>query len=337
MRTNGLRVVLGIALAAVLTLAGAPPSARAANPATGTASLTVTVLGWTSSSWGKPVHVGDATVSVTRAGKKAIIGTAITAWGTAEATIENLPAGVLLDIHVAAEGFLPGQQQVTLTAGQNTHIWEFSIYEPSSVRGTVVDTEGAPIPAAKVTVFDAVSGGVLGEARADSTGAFLVSGLVPGTGRVRGTAPHYLTNWADSEGQLTWDISTGFQLPPGGVLEDGSPTPAAHLVLAREAVLTGRVFGKGRPLRNAKVTVYDPLTDQVLRTAMTNRSGRFRVDRISAWGGRHVIVSASKPGWKTQWAESPSRTRYGTKGYWLTPGDVLDITGQNSHTFDLRR
>ncbi len=335
MRVHGLRMILALAFVMVLTLAGAPPSARAVGPATGTASLTVTVLGWTSASW-VPMHVGGATVTVARAGRSTTIGSGITGAGNAEATIEGLPAGVLLDIHVAAQGFLPMLQQVTLTAGQNTHIWEFNIFEPSNVRGTVVDTAGAPIPNAAVEVYDANSGGLLGAAPADSVGAFVVNDLMPGTGRVRGSAPHYLTNWADSERQLTWDISTGFQLPPGGVLDDRSPV-VAHLVLAREAVLTGQVFGRGRPLRYALVTVYDPLTDQILRSTITNRSGRFRVDQISAWGGRHVIVSAAKRGWKTQWAESVSRTRYGTKGYWLTPGDIVDITGQTSHTFDLRR
>jgi len=160
-----------------------------------------------------------------------------------------------------------------------------------------------PIGYAKVTVFDANTHRALRSVITDGSGYYLVTGIRPGPVKVRASLAHYITNWADSFGQQTWATARVFTLKPGELLVQSWAYPAAlYLDIAREAVIHGQVLGNGRPLRHARVTVFDATTGKVVRRVTTDKAGNYRVDRIGAFSGLVVKVRASKPGWRSSWA-----------------------------------
>jgi len=350
MRSHGLRVVLAATLAILLSLAGSPPSARAADPTTGTATVEVHVAGWPPLA-PREQPVAGALVEVISVDTGEVLGTGTTAFPDTGifdtfATIENLPA-VAVRVRVTADGFLPAWvggglpndpgPVFTLQAGQVTAM-SADLYAPSGIEGHVRDTEGQPVANAVVRVY-ASTGTLLASVRAGADGRYEVNDLWPLSIKISASRHSFITNWANSDAQLTWSTASTIELRPGSIHSEGdSELPAPQLVLAHEAVLTGQVFGHRRPLRGAHVTVFDAATDLVLRSVTTGRSGHFRIDKLSAWGGRTVVIRVSKRGWQPSWGLS-AQSRYEAQDLTLQPSQTLDlsVTTSGARYFDLAR
>jgi hypothetical protein len=101
----------------------------------------------------------------------------------------------------------------------------------------------------------------------------------------------------------------------------GDPA-ALYLDIAREAAVEGKVLGNGRPLGHARVAVVDAVTGEVVRRGTTDRFGNYRIDRIGAFSGLTVKVKASKPGWRSSWANG-KWTRATADTFQLYPGVEL--------------
>lgn len=348
MRIGRLRVVVVAALAMVLSLGvSAPPVAAVGVPShvtpKGVLLASVVGLGDPAGDLGHPVSGVKVAVVSARSGK--VLGSAISD-SLGQVRIERLPAGPV-KVRASAAGWLttwaPGERRKAdarvfrVPARGVTDIGDVRIYKPASVQGQVLSSMD-PIGFAKVTIFDATTGRALRSVIADESGNYLVTGLYPGPIKVRASLAHYITNWADSFGQQTWRTARVFVLTPGELLSQSwSEEPALYLDIAREAVIEGRVLGNGRPLARARVAVFNAATGELVRRVIADKSGHYRVDRIGAFSGLTVKVRASKPGWRSSWADGKwSKATADT--FQLYPGVVIQQASPSGSPYlNLRR
>lgn len=350
MRIGRLRVVVVAALALVLSLAGSAPPAVAGGVLPERAGpkgvLLATVLGFgddPGSVVGQPVSGAKVVVVAARSGK--VLATA-TSDSLGQVRMERVPAGPV-KVRASAPGWLttwaPGERRKVDAAVFRvprrgvTDIGDVRIYRPASVQGQVLSSMD-PVSYAKVTIFDASTHEPLRSVVSDVSGNYLVTGLYPGQIKVRASLAHYITNWADSFGQMTWKTARIFTLAPGALLaQSWTGEPSLYLDIAREAVIEGRVLGNGRPLARARVAVIDATTGKVVRQVTADRTGHYRVDRIGAFSGLTVKVRAAKPGWRTSWADGKwSKATADT--FQLYPGVVIQQASDTGSPYlNLRR
>ncbi|HSK33972.1 MAG TPA: carboxypeptidase-like regulatory domain-containing protein [Propionicimonas sp.] len=237
-------------------------------------------------------------------------------------------------LRVVKDGFLDSWSAViSLTPGQvlgpdwNQGAVVFELVPEAVVAGEVMGFSSNPtspwddpLAGVKVTVVDATTGAGLGWALTDAGGRFAIGKLAAGQVKVKAAKTGWLTSWAP--GVRTRAVGTSFATTAGEVTEIGT------VALYAPAAIEGQVLSSMDPVGDVKVTVIDADTHAVLGSVMSDGSGNYRVGGL--WPGR-VKVSASKPGYITNWADSfAQRTRSTATVFTLAPGQVLQQTWSGS-------
>ncbi|WP_459501728.1 carboxypeptidase regulatory-like domain-containing protein [Bacillus sp. C1] len=189
--------------------------------------------------------------------------------------IENVAPGVYT-ASASASGFSVNQVGAVLEA--NTTV-EANI-ELSSLTGTIAgiitDTSGVPIANALVIIqISDIHGQVLRIVQADHIGAFVITGLAPGSYVMTASAPQYQTSTV-------------------GVNVKGNETANVTIQLPKTAgILTGTVveFGTNKPIVGSSVKVIN-INGFIIGTAVTDESGRFQIENLPV-GTVNVIASAA--------------------------------------------
>lgn len=342
------RIRLWTAVAAALvmtfTMTGGTPSASATG--TPVVSLTGTVMGFSNdpdNGWDDPVPGAIVAAVAPTTGR--VLATTITD-AEGHFAFGKLPARPV-KVRVRAPGWLttwaPAERiraegaVFRVTRDGTTDIGTVSLFKPAAIAGQVLSRMDPVAPYSTVTVFDAHTHARLGWTTTDEVGNYQVDGLWPTQVKVRASHPGFITNWADSFGQQTWSTATVFTLQPGVVLrQTWSPSATLYLDIMPEAVIEGQVLGNGAPLRKARVTVFDATTGAALRTTLSDRSGNYRIDQIATWGQRTVKVRATRPGWRTSWANW-KWTKGTADTFTLYPGAYLQSSGQDVLYLNLAR
>ena len=167
-------------------------------------------------------------------------------------------------VDAAAAGRSTGNvSDVKVTAGSTTDVGTIRLSAGGTIRGTVTDTAGTPVPGATIGVRGAgrdFSGPGMGpQGATDPSGAFEVAGVAPGTVEVWASHPNY------AEGRVSGidvDAAKGaaearIVLTQGGRLEgsvrrrDGSPIGGAYVNIVSQAPGRSMMSGPGMLVTNA--------------------------------------------------------------------------------------
>ena len=144
-------------------------------------------------------------------------------------------------IVASARGHASGNVSgVRVTAGATTDAGIIRLRAGGTVRGTVKDSAGEPVPGANVRIeADGMSRPLTSAAQSDGTGAFELNGVPPGRVNVRASHPAY------APGRVS------------GVVVEAEAAPAeAHVVMSRGGRIEGVArLRSGPPLAGARVTV----------------------------------------------------------------------------------
>lgn len=273
--------------------------------------------------------------------------------GTANLTVFNADThkairSLTVETHFRIDGLAPGRIQLRVTKDGYLDRWSAVItVEPGQVLGPDWANGGVlmqltpaavvagqvmgfsvnpvspwddPVAGVKVTVVDAATGAGLGSALTDAGGNFSIGKLAAGQVKVKAAKTGWLTSWAP--GKRTRAGGATF------LTVAGETTAIGTLALYAPAALEGQVLSWMDPVGDVKVTVFDADTRAVLGAVISDGSGRYRVDGL--WPGR-VKVSASKPGYITNWADSTARGSWSTATvFTLEPGQLLQQSWSGS-------
>ena len=206
---------------------------------------------------GKPAEVRSARAERTGGGHRASlrrIGAGL--------VFEDLPAGLYTVVVDSAQGHAV-VQEAAVVGGATTDLGQIRLGPGCSIRGTAVDTAGAPVPGA--TVVAQWADGSSGTASTDLDGGFEIGGVPPGKAAFSVSHPLYV------EG------------PAGELVVDPAATNAITLVLLRAARIQGSARHRdGAPLPRARVRV-EP-AEGARRAAWPETSvredGRFAMERV---------------------------------------------------------
>lgn len=116
--------------------------------------------------------------------------TTVTAAGAAAYTVPRLPAGSY-DVTVAAAGYVPGTQSVTLAENEQRTGLDFTLARATAVRGSVAFLSG-PGAAGTVTLYDANGARVSSAPFPAAGGPFTLYAQASGQYRVEAVAPTYV-------------------------------------------------------------------------------------------------------------------------------------------------
>ncbi len=166
-----------------------------------------------------------------------------------------------------------------------------------------------PVPGAKVTVVDAVTGAYVASTVTtdDPYGGFRLDGLPNGTYKIKVSKTGWLTSWATQaftfKDASTFTIDATHKYVEVGTIHMFAP-----------AAVSGQVLGWMDPLGDATVKVFDAATGRVLGSYVTDASGEYRIGGLPPVP---VKVRGSKTGWVSSWAN----------GKWSSAtADVFDLS-----------
>jgi hypothetical protein len=183
-------------------------------------------------------HQWEGTVITDSKGR---IDQAVWDCGGFEARIRRLP------------GALPVMRFVTLRAGRLTTIE----MPPRSIRGTVADSRGAPIPGAILAFRTHVeTGRAMLRLSADARGGFVVDGVDGGPQEVRAIAPGYLFGgWTSVSGDnVTITLNQGYPRELLVTSDDRTPIASAEVL----CVVDGQVRARARTGFDGVVVIPTP-------------------------------------------------------------------------------
>lgn len=277
----------------------------------------------------QPVSLPSAHVLVVDAHTGRTLGSAFTD-GFGRFRVGRLPAGPV-KISVSGSGWLTswapgrrtfrqGERYVARTA-RTTDIGTVALYAPAAIQGSTLSWLD-PVGGVTVSVVDATTGQTLARTVSDVNAQYRVDGLWPGPVKVKAAKPGYTTNWANSHVQLTEETATVFTLAPGQTLSQTWSPVNLYLDIVHEVVVEGRVLGDMAPLGGARVSVLDAASDRVLGTATSDATGHYRIEHVNPMAAAAIQVKASKPGWRTSWANG-AWTRDGAASFDIHPGWVI--------------
>ncbi len=188
-------------------------------------------------------------------------------------------------VSVTAEGFAPGPPVEVVLPRAEPEPLVLVLDVAAGVAGTVLDPEGDPVSGAKVTVQVESSSSMerligrleLPETRSDERGAFLLSGLAPGTHSIYAVhAEHAASEVVPAEVDAG-EVSTGLVLR----LRDG-------------AVITGEVYdARGERASGVQVVIQEPTLFSVTNLR-TDAQGLFRAEHLQP-GSYTVTAILSLP------------------------------------------
>jgi len=190
----------------------------------------------------------------------------------------------VLDRHMAT--------QVEVVAPQTTGGIDFVLSQGGAISGWVKDEDGNPI-----TTADINAGPATGEPwgsgtrEIDSTGAYTITGLLPGSYKVEARAEGY--DWEFYNNQTDWMLADEVTVTAGAT------HPDINFALKAEAggAMEGRVvLPDGTPVYDAWVDA-ESMEHMRWKNGPTNESGDFRITGIT-------------PGWWRVWANPPHGEQY---------------------------
>ncbi len=220
-------------------------------------------------------------------------------------TVEGLEAGEKLSLVAAREGYRPSVLDLDVAEGQPP--LQVTLQRAAVVDGVVLDSEGAPVPGAVVSLRPAEpapgvvpesvrdDGGVERSATTRSDGGFRLSGLYPGDVGIT----------ASKQGLVASHPKT-LHLAEGVAVSD------VRIILVRGSVVLGRVTtDAGEPIPSVRVTSGDA-------AAFTDEDGLFRLEGVGP--GKEVLEA---------WHERFGLVR---KGVEVLPGDnTIDLVMRGGH------
>lgn len=295
------------------------------------AAISGTVMGFNNSprgGWDDPVS--GVTVTAYDSSTGQVVGKAVTSpppnWG--EFRIGKLLSGSV-KLRASGPGWLTtwaydawtkaSAATFSVQAYGTTDAGTLAIYAPAGVQGSVMLDDEPIAKDITVTVVEAATGRTLSSI-VDDDGYFRIEGLPPVPVKVRARGEFTTTGWANWA--TSPETATVFSLAPGVVLgESGSEGP--YIGVVSTGSLQGQVLGEMDPLAEATVTVFDAATGQAIKSARTDGSGNYRIDKIPVgFAGRDLKVRASASGWVTGWANAKA-TKATADVFHLWPRQVL--------------
>jgi hypothetical protein len=189
--------------------------------------------------WDDPLGGVSVTVVSARSGK--VLGRATTdslGWFS----VSGLRAGKV-KVKVAKAGWLtgwaPGVERrgaatsFTITNDLETYAGQITMYAAAAIEGQTLSSMD-PVGRVRVTVFDAATHTAIRSVVSNASGQYRIDGLWPRPVKVKASKTGYVTNWANSFGQLTWDTATVFTLDSGVVLrQTWGDSPSLYLDISR--------------------------------------------------------------------------------------------------------
>lgn len=192
---------------------------------------------------------------------------------------------------------------IPLTSGQTVTAAELTLDAAAAIEGEVLGNFD-PLGGATVSVLDAATGRVIRSVKlGEFETTYRIDNLPPGDVKVRASKPGWLTAYAD--GARTFADARVFALVSGQTLTQSWDPVALYLDLGAAAAVHGQVLGDGAPLEGVRVTVVDATTGVVLRSALSDASGRYLVQGIPITTGGDLMpvrVRFAKAGWVTTFA-----------------------------------
>jgi hypothetical protein len=175
-----------------------------------------------------------------------------------------------------------GATLIDVTAGDVSGINYVLPNNAGSVTGTITRSDnGQPILGASISVFTYLGGGVNG-ATSRVDGSYLIRGVVPGTYKVRVSAPGFVTKYfvvGDPAGVRTLEAGSFVTVTAGG------NTPGIDMLLDLTAgALTGTVKRQDnqQPLVATGVLIDDAATGNRVQGVSTDTSGVWRTEGLGA-------------------------------------------------------
>ncbi|MFQ6091717.1 MAG: carboxypeptidase regulatory-like domain-containing protein [bacterium] len=260
-------------------------------------------------------------------------------------------------VHVWAEGFLPewydGVQfeeeatPVTVVESEQTPDIDFALSTGGSISGQVVaESDGHPIPRARVCVFSALDSawlplsvlwppdedmpfGTMRCVETDRDGGYRVDKLYTGDYFVVAWAETFLPEWYEEA--AGWEEAT-----PVAVI-DPEETPGIDFTLSKGGSISGRVISRnasgeeGSPIHGATVCafhLFDAAVEPEIspsgfaRCAVTDEHGRYTITGLKS--GFYLVV-ASAWGYEEQWYDHVRNPREATPVEVLAPEQTPDI------------
>jgi protocatechuate 3,4-dioxygenase beta subunit len=195
-------------------------------------------------------------------------------------TIWN-PEGDLVQLDICRKGFQPSEIRVREWPGRPVRAVLVPVEAPASLSGRVLDSSGAPVPGARMTVHPQRSvpcppdTAIQGEA--DEEGFFSFSDLSPGPWSLSASAKGYL--------------DSGQETPPA--LGAGEHRGGVEIVLQPVAAVNGYVFNSGgAPVGKVWVQAGGPADP----SGSTAADGSYRLERVAP--GEHLIEAYGPEGTK---------------------------------------
>jgi hypothetical protein len=190
----------------------------------------------------------------------------------------------VLDMHMAT--------QVDVVAPQTTGHIDFVLSQGGAISGMVKDEAGNPVTTAQINASPA-SGEPWGRGthEIDSTGAYTITGLPPGSYKVEARAEGY--------DQEFYDNQTDWMLANVVTVTAGHTTPDIHFTLKKETggAMEGRVvLPDGAGVHDAHVNA-ESMEHMLWKDSPTNENGDFRLTGIT-------------PGWWRVQAHPPQGEQY---------------------------
>lgn len=169
---------------------------------------------------------------------------------------------------------------ITIGADEVRSGVDFVLNLGSTLAGSVVDREGAPIPDVDIDLWEATTHTRLRtSARTDGQGAYRLEGLNPGSYMIRADP-------SEAQGFAQAYFPDGISMDSAQVVEasEGSEADSINFELQRAAVITGRVFGPdGLPEMAVDIDLFAWETgERLAQNSMTDENGNFALTRLPA-------------------------------------------------------
>lgn len=187
--------------------------------------------------------------------------------------------------------------------------------QPAAVEGQVLGWMD-PLGGATVTVYDAVTGVVLGQqVLGEDEYEYHIGGLPPGPVKVGATRPGWVADFANDRDTL--EQADVFTLVAGETLSQSWDPMVLYLDLTPGALVEGTVVANGAPVEGATVDLLTTDGTSVVATVLSDATGAFRLDGLAAGD---VRVRATKAGLTTAFGSGDGQTVQGV--YTLVPTET---------------
>lgn len=251
---------------------------------------------------------------------------AASAWGETDADgwylFTGLPSSD--DYELWAEPPWPspyGQQSVSgiaLAVGEAQRV-DVTLPRLGSIRGRIVNEEGAPIDTVQVSVYDASSENWwAGWASPDENGYFEVFQLAAGEYKLQAD------EWTGAYRWQWYDRVTSFEDATVIEVQDGLPTDIGDVTMAAGAGILGRVTDAvtGLPIGGVWVYHFDA-QDYQSWGVTTAADGTYRLSNLDP-GNYKILFSAGSAGYYNQYYNNKENR---PDADWVTFGGTDDVTG----------